>query len=168
MSAVYAVETEFCDGSNSAIVTGLSCTIPSSKFVEAPFSLAWGSSLTAKVVAVNVKGDSIESDAGNGGIILTQPDAPINLVNVPLITNSNSVGLSWEDGANDGGSPVIDYRVSFKDGMSLVFVTLESNVDSLPYTALPLQVGITYTFKVQSRNTFGYSAFSAEVSVLAA
>jgi len=144
------------------------CTIPSYKFVEAPFNLAWGSNLIAKVIAINIKGASIESDAGSGGIILTEPDAPVNLVNLPLITNANSVGLDWQNGANDGGSPVIDYRVSYKTGMNLEFVTLESNIVSLPYTAKPLLVGIYYAFKVQSRNTFGYSEFSDAVIVLVA
>ena len=35
------------------------------------------------------------SAAGNGGIILTNPDAPVNLANAPLITRSNQIGITW-------------------------------------------------------------------------
>jgi hypothetical protein len=70
-STTYSQETEFCDGSDSTIIDDLSCTVPSSKFIAAPFTLTWGSSLYAQVTAINIKGYSIVSDAGNGGIILT-------------------------------------------------------------------------------------------------
>jgi hypothetical protein len=69
---------------------------------------------------------------------------------------------------DNGGSIVIDYRVSFDNGTGTTFYTLDSNIVTLPYIAKPLTVGVTYTFKVQSRNIFGYSAFSNGVSILAA
>lgn len=108
----YSEETNSCDGTGT-IVTLKSCIVPSYKFITAPFSLSWGSSLYAKVIAINVKGGSVESDAGNGGVILTQPDSPINVQDVPAITSSDTVGLTWTNGLNDGGSAVIDYRVSY-------------------------------------------------------
>jgi hypothetical protein len=69
---------------------------------------------------------------------------------------------------DNGGSIVIDYRVSFNNGTGTAFFTLDSNIVSLPYIAKPLTVGVTYIFKVQSRNIYGYSAFSDGVSILAA
>jgi len=41
--------------------------------------LQWGDSVYAKIYATNIKGNSESSLAGNGGIILRVPDAPINL-----------------------------------------------------------------------------------------
>lgn len=41
------------------------------------------------------------------------PDAPTNLANNPSETNSVQIGLTWTKGINDGGSEVIDYRVSY-------------------------------------------------------
>jgi hypothetical protein len=38
------------------------------------------------VTAINIIGSSPQSDEGNGAIILTNPDAPLNLQNVPTIT----------------------------------------------------------------------------------
>jgi hypothetical protein len=51
----------------------------------------------------------MESLPGNGGIINRVPDAPFNLINVPQITDGSQIGLTWTEGANNGGSPVIDY-----------------------------------------------------------
>jgi len=65
------------------------------------------------VIAINIKGSSISSDAGNGGVILTYPDAPINVQNIASLTNANTIALTWTNGINAGGSPVIDYRVSY-------------------------------------------------------
>jgi hypothetical protein len=47
--------------------------------IELPYDLAWGSEVYAKVAAINVIGSSLFSSQENGGIILTVPDAPINL-----------------------------------------------------------------------------------------
>jgi hypothetical protein len=42
--------------------------------------MLWGSSIYARIVATNILGSSYVSEEGNGAIILTYPDAPINLV----------------------------------------------------------------------------------------
>jgi len=36
------------------------------------------------------------------------------------------------------------------------------------YTVTGLTASVTYTFKVQSRNSFGYSAYSTPVAILSA
>ncbi len=41
------------------------------------------------------------------------PDAPINLANVSAITSGIQIGLQWSAGASSGGSPVIDYSISY-------------------------------------------------------
>jgi len=58
------------------------CTVPVSVLRAAPFSLEWGSSVFAKVVAINAYGDSLASVAGNGAVITTNPDQPTNLQEV--------------------------------------------------------------------------------------
>ena len=47
---------------------------------SAPFNLEWGTNVHATVVATNVYGDSATSNPGNGAIITTFPDPPINFV----------------------------------------------------------------------------------------
>ena len=69
----------------------------------APYSLILNEEIWAKVTATNFYGDSLVSEAGNGALMKLIPDAPVNLVNVPSITNAIVIGLTWEDGASDGG-----------------------------------------------------------------
>lgn len=82
-----------------------------------PYHHVWGASIWAKVIAINVVGNSPISDEGNGAIILTYPDAPTDLANVPAVTNSEQVGLSWNEGAANGGSVVIDYKVIYGEAI---------------------------------------------------
>jgi hypothetical protein len=83
----------------------------------APYYLTWGSSIYAKVIAKNIIGNSVESLAGNGAIILTYPDVPINLANVPSVTKSSQIGILWNEGTQNGGSSVIDYTITFGESI---------------------------------------------------
>jgi hypothetical protein len=73
----------------------------------------WGSSIYAKVAASNIYGISEYSESGNGAIIVTVPDAPISVQNNPSVTTTVRIGIVWQPGPQDGGTPVIDYRVSW-------------------------------------------------------
>jgi hypothetical protein len=74
-----------------------------------PYNLEWGSSIYARLTATNIKGDSLESIEGNGAVIIRIPDAPINLANIPSITTGSQIGLSWDEGVNNGGTQVLDF-----------------------------------------------------------
>ena len=75
----YSEELTDCDGSDPTILATRSCIISISLLRSAPFYLEWGVSVYAKVIATNIVGDSLASSAGNGAVILTVPDSPINL-----------------------------------------------------------------------------------------
>lgn len=67
-----------------------------------------------KLTARNTVGDSLMSEPVS--IRAAEiPDAPLALSNVEAITTAYQVGLTWDEGTYNGGSPVIDYRVSFTD-----------------------------------------------------
>jgi len=112
-TGTYIQDTIRCDGSTAAIILALSCTIPSSVLNSSPFSLAWGSSIYAQIVAYNIYGNSATSDSGNGAIILTRPASPTNLIELVSARTATSVGLQWTIGATNGGADVIDYTVSY-------------------------------------------------------
>lgn len=57
----YTEDVVSCDGSDSGILTALECTIPTTTLTSAPYSLSLGNSVFAKIVATNVKGESISS-----------------------------------------------------------------------------------------------------------
>jgi len=75
--------------------TATICTVPVTVLRAAPFNLPWGSSVYAKVVAKNIYGNSLESLNGNGAIITTTPDAPINLAEDYSVRTKSTLGLTW-------------------------------------------------------------------------
>jgi len=84
------------------------------------------------------------------------------------VTTSQVIGFSWSNGISTGGSPIIDYRVSYDQGTG-IFVTLATGVTTRSYiTTVTLTVGATYTFRVEARNSVGYSLTSTGLVVLAA
>ena len=96
------------------------------------------------------------------------PDAPINLANVPEITTAYQIGLTWEPGLNDGGSAVLDYRLSVNMHSADSFTIYRDDITETALTILGLEPGVTYTFKIESRNLVGYSDYSNTVAILAA
>jgi hypothetical protein len=57
----------------------------------------------------------------------------------------------------DGGSPVIDFRVTYYTGSD---ITVVENLVDAKYTATSLVNAANYIFTVASRNEFGYSVES--------
>jgi hypothetical protein len=75
--------------------------------------MIWGSSIYAKVIAHNIYGASATSIVGNGAVILTNPDAPLNLAEVVESRAPTSITISWIAGINNGGAPIQDYTIYF-------------------------------------------------------
>jgi hypothetical protein len=113
----------------------------------APYNLPWGSSVFADVLATNIIGSSGTSAGGNGAIILITPDSPRNLANVPAITSATQIGLTWDTGSANGGTPVIDYQLSFDQGNG-TFVVYQSGILATSITVTGLTKGRTYAFRV--------------------
>lgn len=121
------------------------------------------------MTATNFLGDSFVSEAGNGAVILTYPDEPNNLVINSDVTFGTIVGLSWLEGDQSGGRPILDYTVMAKDSATETWAEREVGVVGTSVTLTGLNLGLTYTFKVKSRNVFDFSQlFSNEVAVLTA
>lgn len=112
-------------------------------------------------------GNSIISQMGNGAIILTYPDSPLQLSNVASITRSSQIGLIWTEGDQNGGAPVIDYTINYGESIGS-FNQIIAGITSSTFTVIGLTPGTIYKFRVQARNIYGLSEFSAEVLILAA
>ena len=82
-----------------------------SRLTEAPWNLVLGDRIYANVIAVNHYGNAEASPDGGGARIVLVPDAPINLDNQADVTTREVIGLSFENGASNGGSPILDYRL---------------------------------------------------------
>ena len=121
------------------------------------------------MTAQNAYGISSRSDIGNGAIILTNPSAPVSLLENKVPKSATTIGMTWQDGLSNGGTEIIDYRVSFDQGTgSNIFFILANSLVLKEYVATGLTSGTTYTFKVQARNSFDFSVYSATLKVLCA
>lgn len=113
-SVTYTIDTTNCDGTTSvSILTDARCTVPISSLIVWPYSLPWGSHVYAKVIAYNGNGDSLTSAVGNGAIILTYPDAPLNLAETVLARTASTITFTWSAGVANGGTPVLDYSITY-------------------------------------------------------
>jgi hypothetical protein len=99
-----------------------------------------------KLYATNVKGDSLTSEVGSGGILLRKADKPINVIENSAARAISTLGLSWDEGSESGGAPVIDYKVSVSTGGD--YYVLISALSTPYFTAVSLTKGTTYTFKI--------------------
>lgn len=81
----------------------------------ASFNLDGGDSVYAKVVAVNVYGETAQSVEGNGAYYTRVPDIPISLAEDISQRTSTTDGLTWSDGVNNGGVSIIDYRINMRE-----------------------------------------------------
>ncbi len=150
----YTSELTHCD---MTVKTATTCIIPVTSLRSPPYSLEWGASVYAKVFATNIYGNSLVSDEGNGAIITTTPDRPINLAEDTVQRTKSTLGLTWSQALFTGGAVIIDYRINIAQ-VGGVFSVLTSNINSPSYTALGLTAGIIYQFTIESRNSYGYSA----------
>ena len=99
----------------------------------------------------------------------TNPDPPSILVNYAATTSTTVISLNWSVPTNNGGSPVIDFRVSWDQGSGTgTYVFLATNITGFSYTtAVTLTAHTFYSLKVESRNAVGYStSFSPVARIL--
>lgn len=147
--------------------TETTCTIPVTALRTNPYNLEWGSSVYAKIIATNSYGNSLESLEGNGAIITTTPDVPTSVIEVYADRTKSTLGLSWISPVFTGGDVIIDYRINIAE-QGGAFSVLESGITGTTYTAITLTVGTTYEFKIESRNSYGFSNYSDVVKQLCA
>lgn len=114
----YSEYLETCDGSQPTIIQNEQCIVSSIVLNAEPFNIDWGQSVYAKVSASNTYGSSEFSEPGNGGVILTNPDAPVNLAEDLSGRSQNSIAFTWSQGALNGGASVIDYRIHMDAGLT--------------------------------------------------
>jgi hypothetical protein len=103
----------------------------------------------------------------------------VNLLNVEFDVNNRAslettsdtqIRFTFEEGANNGGVPVLDFSIFYNQGSQAnSLILLESGVTTLFYqTSISLTAGETYEFQVTARNSVGSSAYSLPVAILAA
>lgn len=96
------------------------------------------------------------------------PLPPINLANVPEITTAYQIGLDWDHPTYDGGSPVLDYRLSYKETSNSDWIVYDDAILDTQVTVTSLTPGVYYDFKLEARSIVGYGGFSDSITELAA
>jgi hypothetical protein len=109
----FSEELTYCDGADITIRDATTCEVPINSLRAQPYQLDWGDSVVAKLTAVNQYGTSIVSAEGSGAVIMTVPDAPLNLAEDLAPKSESTIGLTWVAPAYAGGGTVLDYSVSF-------------------------------------------------------
>jgi hypothetical protein len=163
----FSAELTDCDGTNPSIVAANKCSINSELLNQAPFNIAWGSEVFARVSAVNDYGESNFSPVGGGGVIITKPDPPRNIVENLSMRSLNSVGFTWEQGIENGGSLVQDFSIYYDNGDGTAEL-IKTQYTQLNYMIDTLEPGVTYGFWIKARNQFGFSDPSEVFYILCA
>jgi fibronectin type 3 domain-containing protein len=111
------------------------------------------------VTAVNAEGEGPSSNQVST-TPATVPTAPLN----PLLVPGNSqISVSWETPADDGGSPIIRYRI-YRRFASGSFINIRNVSSVLLYLDSNVTNGITYFYIILAVNGEGESVASVEVS----
>jgi hypothetical protein len=103
-----------------------------------------------RVIAVNKLYSSDAKSATINIIAAVCPGAPQLVSNVPSITSSSQIGLSWQQ-EKDGGAPIVEWKV-FKQQVGGQWVIAASNLKATETTISQLTMGNYYQFYVVARN----------------
>jgi hypothetical protein len=80
---------------------------------------------------------------------------------VDPVTRADRIGLSWVAPVFTGGVELLDYRLWYDNASgSVIDTVLEESLTSTEYVALDLTQGSVYQFKLEARNSEGFSFFS--------
>jgi hypothetical protein len=96
------------------------------------------------------------------------PDAPINFAEDTSVRTSTTNGLTWDDGVNNGGVAIIDYRINMREQGASLYSAVITGLTTKSYTVSGLTLGVTYEFTVEARNSIGFGAPSTIVTILQA
>lgn len=75
------------------------------------------------------------------------PDPPVDVIEEMADRSETTVGLYWSDGADSGGWPVEDYKVTITSSDGLYSMEIPGLTEKL-YKAEGLTLGVTYYFQI--------------------
>ena len=122
--------------------------------------LANGTSYLLRVTAVNAAGIGPASNTSDPVMPVTVPTVAYGVV---AVGGDKQARLTWNAPASNGGLAVIDYVVEVRAAGAATWTTFADGVSAATSaTVTGLTNGVTYTFRVTAKNSFGSSAASAE------
>ena len=119
-----------------------------------------GTNYLLRVTAVNAAGIGPASNTSDPVMPVTVPTVAFGVV---AVGGDKQAAITWSAPASNGGLPIIDYVVEVRAAGSAVWTTFADGVSAATSaTVTGLTNGVTYTFRVTAKNSFGSSAASAE------
>ena len=171
----FVLETANCD------VAVTTCEIPLLTLQASPFSLVLGDLVQARIRAVNLVGESVDSSQNTAGALIeTVPSAPPVAPRRDPLTTMTSLVVDYEalTGSAIGGTPVLSMELEWNQGDDVgVYTSLVGGtVDSLqtqftvtdPGDGSLVVSGKYYSFRYRAKNRQGWGAFSSATSIIAA
>ncbi|XP_031365474.1 obscurin isoform X3 [Apis dorsata] len=105
-----------------------------------------------KVVARNSLGQTVVRTRIVEAFVPSGPDSP-ELVDV----SDTEILIRWKQPKHDGNSPVLCYYLQYKEGDSIDWIDVASNIDHEFYLIRNLKADTTYNFRLAARNRIGWS-----------
>ncbi|XP_026827528.1 obscurin isoform X4 [Ooceraea biroi] len=105
-----------------------------------------------KVVARNPIGQTIVRTRVLLAIVPSGPDSP-----EASDVSDTEVLLRWKQPKYDGNSPVLCYNLQYKEGDSISWIDVGSNIDHEFYLVRDLKQDTSYNFRLAARNRIGWS-----------
>ena len=124
--------------------------------------LAAGTTRHYRVSAINAAGIGPASNVAQATTGASAPDAPTELK--AKANGTSQIDLSWTAPANDGGSPIIGYRIQASSDQEPGWFTLADNTGSAAtlYSHANLSPASTWRYRVQATNAMDRSPESEE------
>lgn len=167
----FSRDTASCNGYTVEALQQHKCYVPISTLRGSPWLLEWGSHVFAKVQAKTLVGDSPWSAVGNGAEIVSVPDAPQSFMNNVGLSHKTLIAVTWYEGPEPGGRPVLDYRLWYMyettPGIFTDWVVLADSLTDTFYSLATVE-GLWYKFRVQARNENGFGAFTDTLEIRSA
>ncbi|XP_011689400.1 PREDICTED: muscle M-line assembly protein unc-89 isoform X4 [Wasmannia auropunctata] len=105
-----------------------------------------------KVVARNPIGQTIVRTRVLQATVSCGPDSP-----EASDVSDSEVLLRWKQPKYDGNSPVLCYNLQYKEGDSITWIDVASNIDHEFYLVRDLKQDTSYNFRLAARNRIGWS-----------
>ncbi len=150
---------------DSGNFTNLVANSGSSFTVYSHTGLQAGHTYTYRVFAINSIGTSNSSNTASATPVKvnTVPGTPTLSVNP---SSATSISLSWIPPSNDGGTPIVGYKIEYVNGTSSFSILVANTGNSQTgYIHKGLVTGTSYTYRVSAINSLGTGSPSNTVTV---
>ena len=152
----------------SASYSTLTASTGNSTTTYSHIGLVTGTTYSYKVYAINSIGTSTASPEASATptttSISSSPAPPTGLT--ATASSATQINLSWSAPSNNGGSPIIGYKIEYKLGASGAYSVLVANTanTATAYSHTALSTGQSYVYRISAINAVGTSNPSPEAS----